>query len=274
MVAMNRLGIEMLTVLGLPPLEFVHFAADFDCPNISILLATSPASPKDSPAFNLITDNALRREVAAALRDRGVSITLGEGFLLREGGDIQDLTVQFAPMLELGIKRINIVSIDLDLARTFDQYAGLAELALAAGFEEIVCEFAPVLSIRNLQMALDVVRHVGRPDFRLLIDTMHFGRTNGTAAELAALDPALIGYVQLSDVPFIPTDPDYMRETTNDRKTPGEGELPLYDMLAALPRDVVVSLEVPQLAKAQAGQSLDEIVRPIVEAGRALLARL
>jgi sugar phosphate isomerase/epimerase len=263
-----------LTALGLPPLAFIDLAADLGCRNISILLTTSPWGLKDAPRFDLITDHALRREVGAALHDRGVGITLGEGFLLREGGAVQDLTAQFAPMLELGIRRINVVSMDPDLSRTFDEYAELAGLALAEGFEEVVCEFAPVMSIRNLQMAVDLVRHVGRPAFRLMIDTMHFGRTNGKAAELAALDPALIGYVQLCDVPLIATDPDYLHEATCDRKTPGEGELPLYDMLAALPRDVVVGLEVPQAHKLLAGQRVAEIVRPILNAGRALLERL
>jgi sugar phosphate isomerase/epimerase len=271
---MDRLGIEFLTGLGLPPLAFIDMAADLGCRNISILLNSSIWGIENAAAFDLVSDTALRREVGAALRDRGVGITLGEGFMLHEGVVVQDLTVQFPPMLELGVKRINIVSMGPDWSSMFDEYAELSELALAAGFEEVVCEFAPVMGIRNLQMALDLVRHVGRPNFRLLIDAMHYGRTNGNAAELAALDPALIGYVQLCDVPLIATDPDYIHEASCERKTPGEGELPLYDMLAALPRDVVLGLEVPQLHKLLAGQTVDEIVRPIVNAGRTLLERL
>jgi sugar phosphate isomerase/epimerase len=272
---MRRLGIELLTVLGLPPVEVVGLAADLGCHNISVALSPGPINPAGYPDFNLATDTALRREMAAALRDRDVSPALGEGYLVREDADIRDLAArQLEPMLELGVRRINVVSMDPDVARTLDQFAILAELATGAGLEEIVCEFAPVLTIRDLPMALEAVRHVGRPNFRLLIDTMHLGRTGGTAADLAALDPALIGYVQLADAPLTPAEPDYMQEALSNRRTPGEGELPLFDMLAAVPRDRVVSLETPQLAKALAGQGVRDIVRHNVEAARTLLERL
>ena len=36
-----------------------------------------------------------------------------------------------------------------------------------------------------------------------------------------------------------------------DRKIPGEGELPLRDLLALLPRDLVIGLEIPRRALAE-----------------------
>jgi sugar phosphate isomerase/epimerase len=272
---MDRLGIDFLTVLGLPPVQHVELAADLGCRHISLILGPSPVNPTQSPAFDLVNDAALRREVNHVMRDRGVSVALGEGFLVRPDSDIRDVAaVQFDPMLELGVRRINVVSMDPDVPRTFDQCATLVELASAAGFEDIVCEFAPILTLRDLPMALQAVRHVNRPNFRLLIDTMHHGRTGGTAADLAALDPGLVGYVQLSDAPLAPAAADYAQEALFDRRTPGEGELPLAGMLAAMRPDVIVSLEVPQAAKVLEGRSVRETVEPIVAAARRMLADL
>jgi sugar phosphate isomerase/epimerase len=271
----DRLGIEGLTVMGLPPVEFVGLAADLGVRNISLTIAQGPVKAWGHPEFNLASDVALRRELGAALQDRGVSISLGEGFVLFPGLNARALAAErFDAMLELGVRRINVVSMGVELAWTLDEFAVMAELAEAAGFAEVVTEFAPVFAVRDLPMALDAVRHVGRPNFKILVDTMHLGRTGGTPADLAALDPALIGYIQLCDAPRVPVDPDYMHEAMYDRKTPGEGELPLFDMLAAMPRDLVVSVEIPQMARAQAGADARQIVTPIVEASRALLARV
>ena len=55
---------------------------------------------------------------------------------------------------------------------------------------------------------------------------------------------------------------------------PGTGELPLADILGSLPRDVVVSLEVPMLAKATAGIGPKERLLPCINAARRLLAQL
>jgi sugar phosphate isomerase/epimerase len=270
---MERLGIEFLSVLGLPPVEFVELAADLGCRHISTGLGSLPGSPAGYPTYNLATDAPLRREMIAALRDRGVSISLGEGALVQPGADIRDRASDLAAMHDLGIRRVNVVSMDPDLPRTLDQFAVFAEMAADAGMETVT-EFAPVLSVRDLPTALEAVRHVGRPDFRLLIDTMHLVRSGGSAADLAALDPRLFGYVQLCDAPLVPTIADYMQEAMCERRAPGAGELPLAEILGALPRDLVVSLEVPELSKALAEIGPRERVGAVVEAARNLLARL
>jgi hypothetical protein len=52
---------------------------------------------------------------------------------------------------------------------------------------------------------------------------------------------------------------------------PGEGELPLRDIVDALPRDIVIGLEVPRLSLAEAGVSHLDRMRPCAEAARHLL---
>lgn len=270
---MNRLGIEALSVFSLPPVEYVTLAADLGCAHISTGLTGMPFNPHGYPPFSLKDDPALRREMIAAMRDRGVSISLGEGLTIRPGVDIADRAAEFDLFSELGAERINAVSMDPDLARSMDQFAKLAEMATALGMTSSV-ELSPPLTVGDLPTALDVVHYVGRRDFGLLIDTMHVIRSGATVEDLAAVDPALIGYIQVCDVPLQPTQPDYMQEAMFARRRPGEGELPLFDILKVLPRHTVVSLEVPMLALAEAGVGPKERLAPAVESVKAMLARL
>ena len=270
---MNRLGIELISVFGLPPIEFVNLAADLGCRYISTGLTQVHINPHGYPAFSLFEDANLRREMIAAMRDRGISISLGEGLTARENADIRDRAAELDVMAELGVIRINAVSLDPDLGRSFDKFAILADMAAERGMETVT-EFAPGLTVADLPTALAAVRHVGRADFRLLIDTMHFARTGAKADDLAAVDPDVIGYVQLSDAPKAPWFESYLLEAMTERMVPGEGELPLHDILAAIPRDRVVALEVPQLSLAEQGIGPRERLRRCVEAARAVLAGL
>lgn len=270
--ARSRLGIEYLSVFALPPVEYVNLAADLGIHNISTPVTGSRVNI-GYPEFSLLTDKALRREMAAALRDRDVVISLGEGFRVLPGVEARSRAPELEAMCELGAKRINTVSTDPDVQRSFDQFAIMAEMVAAAGLETTT-EFAPCLTVANLSMALDAVRHVGRKDFRLIIDTMHLMRSGSSPAELAALDPDLIAYVQLCDVPFKAEIPDYLEEARTERRVPGEGDLPLAEILNIVPRNVVVSLEVPELAKAKRGISHHDRLKPAVEAAFKLLDRL
>ncbi len=270
---MDRIGIEFISVFGLPPVAYVNLVADLGCRHMSIGLSPIDYNPHGYERFSLMHDAALRRETVAAMRDRGVSISLGEGFSVRAETEARDRAGDLAAMAELGVKRINTVSLDPDLGRSFDKFGAIAEMAAAAGMETTM-EFAPGLTVADLPTALAALAHVGRKDFRLLIDTMHFGRSGARLADLAAIDPDKIGYVQLSDAPAAPRFASYMEEAMYERMVPGTGDMPLLDILAAVPRDRVIGLEVPLRSMAAAGIGPLERLRPCVAAARALLARL
>ncbi|OHV39175.1 sugar phosphate isomerase/epimerase family protein [Pseudofrankia saprophytica] len=269
---MERLSIEPLSVMGLPPVEYVGLAADLGLRYVALALSALP-NPYGYPSYSLRDDAALRRETVAALRDRGVTVSLGDGFVLQPGMNMRDLAGDVAIMAELGAQRVNTVTFDPDLNRSVDQFGVLAELAAEAGMETSL-EFAPGLTIADLPTALDAVRAVGRPDFRLLIDTMHLVRSGSSPAEVAAIDPDLIGYIQLSDAPLVPTIPNYMEEACFERMVPGTGDLPLLDILDALPRQLVIGLEVPLRSRADAGVGPHERLGACVDAARKLLAQL
>jgi sugar phosphate isomerase/epimerase len=265
----NPLGIEHQTVFGLPPVEFVHLAADVDCHYVAATLVGGPYNPHGYEPFSLRDDAALRARMMTAMRDRKVSISLGEGFNVRPEADVTSLAADLDTMAELGAARINTVSLDPDLSRSLDQFGVLAEMVAARGMETTI-EFAPSLTIEDLDAALAVLRHVARPDFRLLIDTMHFARAGHTVAELAAVDPVAIAYVQLSDNTLAQRGATY-RDDTTDRLPPGEGELPLSEIIAVVPPDVVIGLEVPMRSRAEAGEPTAERVRRCVAAARDLM---
>ncbi|MFV8315601.1 sugar phosphate isomerase/epimerase family protein [Mycobacterium sp. 23] len=268
---MEHLGIGYLSVFGLPPVEFVEVAAALKCRFISMFLRGRPLVPLGYPPFSLPNDAALRTDLDAALGHHGVSITLGDGFLVVPGGDVRRCADDLDVMGDLGIPRLNVVSLDADLSRTFDEFAVLAELAAQRGITTVV-EPVPGLAVSDVPTALAAVRHVGRPDFRLLIDTMHVSRSGSTPADLAAIDPKNIGYVQLNDSTRRPRSSEYMEEAMYERLAPGDGELPLRDIIRALPTDLVFELEVPQRSLALAGVSPVDRLRTCVDAARRVMS--
>jgi hypothetical protein len=87
-------------------------------------------------------------------------------------------------------------------------------------------------------------------------------------------DTDLIGYIQLSDYPLVPTIPDYMEEACFERMVPGAGEAPLLEILDALPRHPVIGIEVPLRSQANAGVGPHERLSRCVDATHKLLLQL
>jgi sugar phosphate isomerase/epimerase len=268
---MSRLGIELLSTFAMPPVEYVRLAAELGCGHVSSGLTGLPWDIEGHPAWSLRDDPELRRQMKAALRETGVKIGLGEGFIVRPGAEMHDMLADLDLMAELGAQRVNGASMEPDIARTRDQFALLAQYAHERGMSASI-EYVHELPVGNLEAGLAVVRHVNQPHFQLLIDAMHHYRSGGTTAQLRALDPGVIGYVQLCDVPLQAPHGNYMQEAMFERMVPGAGELPLAEFVAALPATVPISLEIPMRAQAQAGVKPFERLKPAVAAAQALLA--
>lgn len=269
---MREIGIERLCVFGMPPVAFVDLAAELGAAFLGIGLtpATRQDNPHGYPAWSL-RDPVLLRETRAALRDTRVRIGLVEGFGVVPGRDVRELAADLDLVAALGGERINAVSIDRDAARTRDAFALLAEMAGARGID-VAIEIGPG-PIATLDDALEAAWHVGRSNFGLLIDTMHFFRMGSSTAELAAVRPMPVSYVQLCDAPEEPRFASYIDEALHERLPPGEGELPLEALMAMMPAHVPVSIEIPQRALAQAGVPAADRLSACLAAAERLLLR-
>ncbi len=267
---MAALGIENISVFGLPPVAFVRLAADLGCQHISTGLTGLGYNPHGYAPFSLRDDRILRREMIAAMHDTGVTISLGEGLTIRPGGNARDYAADLDIFHELGVTRINTVSMDPDLGRSFDQFGIMAEMAADRGFVTTT-ELAPSLTVADLPTALAALRHVGRLDFRLLIDTMHLVRSGSGPDDIAQIDPTMIDYIQVCDAPRVPRIKSYFEESMFERMVPGEGELGLRELLAVLPVDRVYALEVPLRSEAEAGIGPRERLAKCVAAMHRLL---
>jgi sugar phosphate isomerase/epimerase len=173
-------------------------------------------------------------------------------------------------MAELGAPAVNAVVVEQDRARAAEEFARFAEMAGERGLIATI-EFMPLMWPATIAEALALIDETGAANARLLLDAMHVFRSGATAEDVARLDPARIGYVQLCDVPMPAETGDYGEEARHERRCPGDGDLPLAQFVAALPKDLVIGLEVPMISKAANGVSVRDALSPCIEASRRLL---
>jgi sugar phosphate isomerase/epimerase len=96
---------------------------------------------------------------------------------------------------------------------------------------QIVLEFIPDTGFPNLGEALALVQAVALPNIAILLDTWHLARSGGTVEDVRALPPGAIGALQLSDRTPPPPGTPYVPMTGRD--LPGEGQLPLFEIVRA-----------------------------------------
>lgn len=269
---MERLGLECLSAFGLHPVEFIRIAGELGCGHVSLNLSRAANRLPDYSEFSIGGDAVLQREIAASLADSGVRLSLLEGFALTPDNAPEDLAPQLDIAAELGARAVCAIGMDRDMARTHDGFAGLAAMAGERGLLLTTEVGAGVM--RNLGRAVEAVRQAASAHLALLIDTMHFFRSGSTVEDLATLDPAWIGHIQLCDVPMPARIDSYMEEALYERRCPGDGDLPLRNFLAHIPPEVPIGLEVPIRSEAEAGIGpLDRLGR-CVAAAEAMLGTL
>jgi sugar phosphate isomerase/epimerase len=150
---------------------------------------------------------------------------------------------------------------------------GVCERAAAHGLL-VTLEFLPWSGIPDAATALAIVRRAEHPAATVMVDTWHHCRGSGDMAQLRAIPGAKVGSVQINDAPLRP-EADLVQESLERRLLPGEGELPLLEILGIL--DEIGSrapIGVEVFSKALDALPPVEVGRRAGAAARRVLAKL
>jgi len=229
-------GLEHLTLLGIAPPDFVGVAASAGFAAVGLRVA--PAVPGEAP-WPMSPGSPMLAQTVRRCADTGVEVLGVEA--IRLGPRVLDYAPVLEAAAELGAKYVNAICEDPDLGRLSDRFGELVRLAEPYRVRPVI-EFMAYRSVRSLGAAVAIA--AGSGGGGILVDALHIRRCGADLGELAAVDPSLIGYLQLCDAPLA-APPDPVAEARTGRLLPGHGELPLADLLAAVPGDVPVAVEAP-----------------------------
>jgi sugar phosphate isomerase/epimerase len=108
----------------------------------------------------------------------------------------------------------------------------------------------------------------------ICIDPLHLARSGGSPADVKALDAKYFPYAQISDGILEPGEPNpalFGKLGLGTRAMPGEGKLPLREVIAALPPGIPLSVELPH-ALAPKGTSARDWAKTTLDSTRRFLA--
>ncbi|GLO15241.1 xylose isomerase [Pseudomonas putida] len=239
---MNGLGVAHLTALELAPTRLVREARRAGFSAVGLRLHPVMA---DALAYPVAAGSQAMRELRAVMAGEGMHVSDIEFVSLTARTQVADYQALLAAGAELGAASLTVSGDDEDVARLTGNFAALCELARGYGLR-VDLEFMRWRPVATLQQACAVVTGAGQDNGGVLVDALHLFRSGGQVAEIAPINPHLLRAVQLCDAPLqAPADALIIQEAREGRLLPGQGQLPLAPLLAALSGDVSISVEVP-----------------------------
>ena len=188
---------------------------------------------------------ARARDVRRRLDATGLAALDMEPIFVTPEGDCGFKLIDAAAAV--GARNVLTVSRGLEPARFAERFGELCDHAAPAGIT-VVVEPTLLYSVATLAEAQQVVALAGRPNGGVLADNLHLDRAGGAPLEvLRRLNPALLPYAQVCDGPAGPADTSragLFNDARDERRLLGDGDLPVRDFLAALPRRIPLSLEI------------------------------
>ncbi|MFZ2100818.1 MAG: sugar phosphate isomerase/epimerase [Oricola sp.] len=270
----HPLSLAFLTIGDVGPVEAVCIASEAGYQMVGLRIL--PAALSGEGPYPLLTNDRLLAEVRAAVADTGVAIADVEIIRLNEKSRTED----FLPFLErcerLDARHVLVAGDDPQEDRLTANFAGFCDLAREHGLTADL-EFMPWTKVPNLACARRIVENAGRSNGGVLVDALHFGRSNTTLDDIRVLPKTMINYAQVCDgaVPYDASDAGLIATARGARLMPGEGGIDLEGMIQALPDGVTLSVEIPNLELAKtkgplerARMARDATVRLLERVGR------
>lgn len=242
-------SLSFLTVADVSPVEAVKIAAK--CGYAAVGLRLLPAAPNEVD-YPILNDSKLIKETRTALDDTGIRIADVE--IVRITSDFEpNKYLQFLSTAEqLGARHILVAGNDPEQSRLIHHFAQFCELSKQFSLS-CDLEFMPWTNVKNLAQAEYIVNQSGQENAAILIDALHFDRSDSTIEQVKALDPKQLNYVQLCDgfAEYDPSDEGLIKIARSNRLVPGQGEIDLVGLIRALPKEIMLAAEVPNLVLAE-----------------------
>jgi sugar phosphate isomerase/epimerase len=248
--------------MDIGPFELIEVAAQCGYQAVS-LFTNAPHVPISGQegkfSFPTVTAD-MAREIKSRIDGHGLAMVNAEFFLLRAEVDIVTYQPGLALGRELGARHAISHVFEPDPTRAADLIGRFCDLAAAEDMV-VALEFCPMTpGCKSLSQAKWFVEQVGRANLGFGICPMHLIRSGGSAAQIVALDPAMLLYGQLNDGLGLHRSEAYFDEV-HDRQLPGAGNFPLADIVRALPASAPIEVKCPSDSRRQSGVSALDYAR-------------
>ncbi len=231
--------------LSTTPEETIDAAAAAGFPAAGVrICARRPGDP--FPGTPLLGRTDAAQALCRRAADLGIRISNVSAYQFYPDVGWDDVAPAIDVAHALGAPIVVANGFDTDLPRFTALLARYCAAAHAAGIR-VALEFLPYSAVRDLDAALRVVLDCGAPNAGVLVDALHLDRSGAAPADLARISASRITFAQLCDARRWSgprTDALLLTEARTARLPAGEGELPLFAFLDALPPDLEIEYEV------------------------------
>lgn len=260
-----------LTVLSLAPPDMIEVAARTGYRHVGLRLIGVTA---ESPAYPLMHNPAMMRETKSRLAGTGIGVLDIEFVRLAPDTDPRGVVPFLEAGAELGARHVLSAAYDPERLRLIERFGALCDLAAPFGLS-VVLEFYPWTDAPNLSSAAAVVAAADRPNSGILIDTLHFARSDSRLDELARIPAARLPFVHVADAPAAaPATMEQLIHTArSERLPPGEGAIDIPAIVTRMPAGIPVALEVP-MERLTREIGPEAVARRVREAAARVLARV
>jgi sugar phosphate isomerase/epimerase len=236
-------SLAYLTTAPMAPPDALLLAQKLGYQAIGVRIAPAAPGGDFSP---LVEDPAMLRDTVARIRDTGVPVFDVEIVRLNENFRADQIKRFLETAGKLGARAILVAGHDPDEGRLTASYAAFCDAAAPFNLTADL-EFMPWTAVRDAKSALRIITNADRSNGRVLVDSLHAGRSTTTLTDLAAIPGSRLSYAQLCDAPReIPTTHEGLIHTARcARLLPGEGGIDLLGIVRQLPDTLPLSLEIP-----------------------------
>lgn len=232
-----------LTAMALPPVDLIDLAARTGYDYVGLRLSRVTDA---EPLYPIISSKTAMAATKAKLADTGVKVWDVELARLDPSHDAQSYYPMLDATAELGAHHVICQLPDPDRERAHARFATLCDYAKSLDIT-VSLEFPWWTETGNLETAAAALHTVNRSNAGLLIDMLHFFRSNSSHEALKALPREWFHFAHVCDGPqsIAPGIDSILHEARSDRLFPGDGAFGVKDILACLPDPITYTLEIP-----------------------------